>query len=174
VSEHTYRQHIVDLIGAGQQDAEPKRLIVEEIVNHVEAALAAGEPWAQSVAARWALAGAAKDYTDAFKALNSTTYIRADGRRVRKTVAYSRTRRDEASGQVVGQQMQAWWSMSRYQLMDLRRDITEQRDRLDDVVTALDQVIAAMERHPYCVTARDAWLADGRDLDEVDLSEVAG
>lgn len=170
MSESVYRQAVADL--ASLQD-QPKAQVVAEIVDLVHSAHAAGEYWAAEVLARWDRAGADADYTAAHKALNSVTYIRRDGRRVRKTTSYSRPARSESSGEIVGMQMQAWWDMSRNELEVLRNDMDDQAERLADVVKALGQLIDAMDRHPDCVTAREAWIAEGRSLAEIDLEELA-
>lgn len=122
---------------------------------------------------RWELAGAAADYTRVFKDANSVTYIRRDGRRVRKTVAYSRGMRSSASGEVIGRQMQAIWAMSRPAAEALRREMAELGERIADVVVALDLILAAWDEHPECRTARAAWEANGHSIDEIDLGEIA-
>ena len=122
---------------------------------------------------RWEREGADRDYTNVHKKLHSVTYIRRDGRRVRKTTSYSRPVRSAESGEIVGQQLQAWWGYSRTQLVELLRDMVGQVDNLGDVVYALRQLVAAMDRHPHAKTAREAWEADGRSVSEIDLGEVA-
>lgn len=169
MSETVYRQHVADLASA--QEA-PKGEIAAEIVDLVHAAHAAGEPWAEATFRRWEIEGAGRDYTAAHKNLHSVTYIRRDGRRVRKTTSYSRPQRSAESGEIVGMQMQSWWDWQRPEVEAQFADIQAQDDRLREVVDALRQILAAMDRHPDCATARDAWLADGRALDEIDLSEV--
>lgn len=173
MSESTYWDQVRHLVEGGLEGRRPKHEIQESIVHLVHAAHADGEPWAADVLTRWSTAGAGNDYTRIFKDLNTVTYIRADGRRVRKTVAYSREMRSAASGEIVGRQMQAWWSMSRAAVAELRNDMARQSDQLDVVVEALDRLIAAMDRHPECATAREAWEADGRDIGEIDLGEAA-
>jgi hypothetical protein len=173
MTEHKYWPQVRDLVESGNEQRLPKHDIRERIVHLVHAAHSAGEPWAADVLARWETAGADADYTKVFKDLNTVTYIRADGRRVRKTVAYSRPMRSQASGEIVGRQMQAWWGMSRSAILDLRREVAELSIRLSDVIAALDALIDAMTRHPEFATAREAWEADGRSVDEIDLSQVA-
>lgn len=173
MTEHPYWQSVRDIVESGHDQRRPKHEIREEIVHLVQVAEMAGEPWAAEVMTRWQIAGAERDYTEVFKDLNTTTYIRRDGRRVRKTVAYSRTMRSPESGEIIGRQMQSWWAMSRAAVAELRNELAEQRGRLDDVLQALDRLIAAMDRHPECATAREAWEADGHDVDEIDLGDVA-
>lgn len=173
MTEHNYWPQVRDLVESGNEQRRPKHDIREQIVHLVHAAHSAGESWAADVLARWEAAGADADYTKVFKDLNTVTYIRADGRRVRKTVAYSRPMRSQVSGEIVGRQMQAWWGMSRAAILDLRREVVEQSVRLSDVIAALDALLSAMDRHPECATAREAWEADGRNVDEIDLGAVA-
>jgi hypothetical protein len=172
VSENSYWQRIRDLVETAQTQRQPKHEIADEIVNLVYAADNRREPWAADVLDRWANAGASADYTRVFKDLNTVSYIRADGRRVRRTVGYSRPVRSAESGEVIGRQMQAWWGMGRAAVGELRNELAEQRGQLDDVLSALDRLLAAMDRHPGC-TAREAWEADGHDITEIDLSQVA-
>jgi hypothetical protein len=171
VSETRYWQLINRLVLAGQDDAQPKAQIREDIIAEVHASYAAGEVWAIETLMRWERDGADRDYTTVHKKLNSVTYITGDGRRVRKTMSYSRPTRSPESGKVVGQQMQTWWGMSRSALVDLQNSLVIQVDNLGVVVQALDQLIAAMDRHPECATAREAWEADGRSVNEIDLGE---
>lgn len=172
MSEHTYWQRVRDLVEAGDDAGRPKHAIRQEIVHQVHAAYADGEQWAADVLTRWSESGADADYTKVNKDRNSITYIRADGRRVRKTVSYSRPKRDVLSGQIVGRQMQSWWGMSRAAVAELRAEMAQQSERVADVVAALDLLLAAMDRHPG-LSAREAWEADGHDIAEIDLAEVA-
>jgi hypothetical protein len=172
MSENTYWEAVRGLVESGHTQGQPKHQIRSEIVNLVEAAYASGEQWAEETLTRWATAGADADYTRVFKDMNAVTYIRADGRRSRKTVAYSRPKRSMVSGEIVGRQMQAWWGMSRAAVEELRREMFAQGQRIDDVIAALDRVIEAMDRHPDCATALEAWEAEGRDVGEIDLSET--
>ncbi len=173
MSEHTYWQMVRDLTETADSDSQPKHEIRQDIVHRVHTAYAAGERWAAETLTRWSESGADRDYTRVNKDRNAVTYIRADGRRVRKTVAYSRPKRDVLSGQIVGRQVQAWWGMSRAAVEELRDEMFQQSGRVADVVAALDLLLAAMDRHPQCATAREAWEADGHDIAEIDLAEVA-
>jgi hypothetical protein len=173
MSEHTYWNQLRDIVESGHQAGRPKHEIREKIVHLVHSAEAAGEDWAGETLTRWASTGADDDYTRAFKSLNTVTYIRKDGRRVRRTVGYSRPMRAPDSGEIVARQMQAWWGMSRIAIVELRAEMFEQADRLADIITVLGQLIEAMDRHPDCATAADAWIADGRSLDEIQLDVAA-
>lgn len=173
MSERQYWEIVNDLVTAGHDTGRPRHEVREEIVHRVHQAHADGEQWASEVLMRWERNGADEDYGGAHKNLNTTTYIRADGRRVRKTVSYSRPVRSAVSGEIVGQQLQAWWHYSRAQLVELRRDMATQERQLADVVQAIGQLIDAMDRHPECETAREAWEADGRSVDEIDLGGAA-
>ena len=161
------------LVESGQEQSRPKHEITDAIASRVAKAEANGEEWASDVIGRWIREGAAADYTQVFKDMNTVTFIRADGTRVRKTVAHSRPMRSGSDGAIVGRQMQAWWGMARAAVQQLRNELESQRDKLGDSVTMLDLLIAAMDRHPECTTAADAWIADGHELDEIDLAGVA-
>lgn len=168
-----YWAMVRDLAESGHEQSIPKHKLTEQIVANVQAAHARGEQWALDVVARWDLAGADDDYTKAFKEMNTVTFIRADGRRQRKTVAYSRPMRSKEDGMIVGRQMQAWWGMSRTAIAELRAELADADERTRDIIAMLDRIIAAMDRHPQCATAAEAWEADGRNLDEIDLAGAA-
>jgi len=172
VSERTYWQMIRDLVEAGRDMGQPKHQIRAAIVDRVHSAHEAGEPWAIDTLTRWSESGADADYTKVSKDANSVTYIRADGRRIRKTVSYSRPKRSVEDGAVVGRQMQAWWAMTRPAVEELRRELVGQGERLAEIVVALDQILAAMDQHPNCATVREAWEAEGHSIDEIDLGEA--
>jgi hypothetical protein len=173
MSEHAYWTQVRDLVESGHSSRLAQHQIREQIVHLVHAAEAAGEEWAADTLTRWAAAGADADYTRAFKDLNTVTYIRKDGSRIRKTVGYSRPIRSADSGEIVGRQLQAWWGMSRAAIVELRAELVEQTDRLADVINVLGQLVAAFDAHPECTTAAEAWEAAGRSLDEIDLDVAA-
>lgn len=168
-----YWNLVRQLVESGQEQNRPKHEISAAIARRVYEAIDTDEPWAGEVVARWAQGGAAKDYTEVFKDMNLVTYIRKDGRRTRKTTAYSRPMRASDDGAIVGRQMQAWWGMSRAMIFELRADLAGQDERLRETVEMLDLIGAAMDRHPECATAAEAWEADGHDLGEIDLAGVA-
>lgn len=173
MSEHEYWQLVRDRAESSEDSDLTKREVSLDIVHVVHAAMSAGEPWAADVLTRWCEKGAAADFTRVSKDRNSVTYVRADGSKVRKTVAYSRPVRSGETAEIVGRQMQAWWDMSRASVEMLREEIFEQGERLADVLAALDQLLGAMDRHPECSSAREAWEADGRSVGEIDLGAVA-
>ncbi len=172
MSEREYWQMVRDLAGSNEDSDTTKREIGAGIVHRVHAAHAAGQHWAADVLTRWSERSAAADFTRVVKDRNSVTYLRADGSKVRKTTAYSRPVRSVETAEIVGRQMQAWWEMSRAAVEMLRQEIFEQGERLADVLTVLDQLLAAMDRHPQCLTVRDAWEMDGRSLGEIDLKAL--
>jgi len=81
--------------------------------------------------------------------------------------------RSKDDGVIVGRQMQAWWGMSRAAIAELRAELADADERMRDIIAMLDRIIAAMDRHPQCSTAAEAWEADGHELDEIDLAGVA-
>lgn len=173
MSEHSYWNEVRELVRSGHEQRRPKHEIREQIVHLVNAAEAEDEDWAADTLTRWAISGADADYTRVFKDQNTVTYIRKDGTRMRKTVGYSRPMRSADSGEIIGRQLQAWWGMSRTAVAALVADQIEQSERLSDSIAALLQVLGAMDRHPECITAAEAWEADGRTLDEIELDVAA-
>lgn len=161
------------LVESGQEQRRPKRAISEQITGAVADGIENDEEWAIDTLTRWCRDGADEDYTKVFKDMNTVTYIRADGSRTRKTVAYSRPMRSQGDGQIIGRQIQAWWGMSRAAIQELRNELNGQRENLGDSLAMIDRLIGAMDRHPQCTTAAEAWEADGHDLDEIDLGGVA-
>lgn len=173
MSENKYWLLVNELAAEDPGGWQPKQLMAEEIVGHVNAAHAAGEPWATEVLMRWDRDGANRDYTSSHKKINGVRFLRRDGRKVRNTTSYSRPARSADSGEIIGQQLQVWWGMSRAELYELRTDMANQADRLGLTVEALDLLIAAMDRHPDCQTVREAWQADGHSVNEIDLAQEA-
>lgn len=171
--ESKYWQMVSDLVSEASSQRQPKHEIREEIVNRVHAAYAAGEPWALETLSRWERDSADRDYTSAYKSLNSVTYITRDGTRRRKTTGYSRPIRSENSGEIIGREMTMWWDYSRAQLIDLRSERAIDAERLADITHAIDLLIGAMDAHPECATAREAWEAEGHAVTEIDLGEAA-
>lgn len=169
MSESVYRQLVADLAADGHSSGRTKRDIREEIVHLVHTS---GEPWALDVIERWEREGAERDYEAAHTALNTTTYIRHDGKRVKKTTSYSTPVRASDSGEVAYVQ-QSFWDYERAPFVGKRNEMAAQGARIEDVVAAMDLVLAAWDRHPDALTAREAWTADGRSIDEIDLNEAA-
>jgi hypothetical protein len=168
-----YWTNVRVLVDSGQDERRPKHEISDAVVRLVRLAADEGESWATEVLDRWCREGAAADYTKVFKDMNTVTFIRANGRRARKTVAYSRPMRSKADGAIIGRQIQAWWGMSRVAIFELRNELVGQREALGDILSMIDRIVEAMDRHPECATAAEAWLADGHDLDEIDLGGAA-
>lgn len=172
MSETEYRQLVAQLAAAGHSQRRTKRDIREEIVHRVSTALDDGEPWALEVVQRWQCAGAEADYERAHRELNTTTYIRRDGRRIRKTVSYSRPKRSGEDGSIVAWVQDSFWDYDLPTIINKRSDLAAQGALLMESAAAFDLVIEVMLSHPGCKTAREAWLADGRDLAEIDLNQA--
>lgn len=169
MSESAYRQMVHDLAASSGAQRRPKRDIREEIVHKVHAAEAAGEPWALDVLFRWANEGAERDYEKAHGELNTTTYIRHDGTRMKKTTSYATPKRSAESGEIAFVQ-QTFWDYERVPFVGKRNELEAQGARIADVVAAFDAVLAAWDRNPDCRTAREAWEADGHSTDEIELA----
>jgi len=172
MSESEYWSRVRGLVRAGDDEGRPKSDVSAEIVHLVEAAEQSGEHWAYETLSRWIEQGASRDYTAVHKDMHSVTYIRRNGQRVKKTVSYSRPKRSDEDGQIVGRQMQAFWDMGIDEVTVLRQEVADQRGRLSDVVSGLDRLLDTMRRHPGA-TAGEAWTREGHSLDEINLGEVA-
>ena len=168
-SESPYWQIVAEMAEESPQALNREQ--AEDLLSRLDAADAQGEYWAAEVLTRWAREGALRDYNVVHKKVHGITCITRDGRRVRKTTSYSRPVRASESGDIIGYQLQTWWGYSKTKLVELRRDLADQGARIADVVESVDLLITAMDRHPECTTARDAWEADGHDIAEIDLGD---
>jgi hypothetical protein len=171
MSESKYWQAIHELVTQGRDWGKPKRQIADEIVVRVLADFEGGEPYAAETLQRWDREGAGRDYTRSHKSHHTTTYITRTGRRIKKTISYSRPIRAPRTGDVIGRQEQLWWGWNLAEVIEHRSEMAAQREALADIVEAHDRIIAVMTRHPECRTAREAWEADGRSIAEIDLGE---
>jgi hypothetical protein len=171
--ESFYWETLRAFVENGTADREPKRKICASVAQFVQDAAARDERWAIEVLDRWIRRSADADYTRIHKALHTTTYIRHDGKRVRKTTSFSRPQRSSDTGAIIGHQMEIVWEMDQNAVAALRRDIFDAQQCLTDQVTVLDQILGAMGRHPDCVTAREAWEADGREIGKIDPEQAA-
>jgi hypothetical protein len=172
MSEHRYWTIVSDLARIGHVTGRPKGEISTEIIGKVHEAAAAGEHWAVETLARWAREGASRDYTRSHGSLNTTTYVRANGRRVRKTTSYSLPKVDSKTGDVVGHVQASFWDYEKAPFTSKRAELAAQEERISDVVAAMDQVLDAWKRSPDSKTARIAWEADGHTTTEIDLAEA--
>lgn len=175
MSESRYWQMVAEMAEETPSRASrtSNRDQANRIIQRLDEAEESGEYWPGETLTRWALEGAMRDYNKSHKKVHGITVFTRRGRKVRKTTSYSRPFRAADSGEVIGYQLQSWWGYGKIQLIELRRDLAEQGERIADVVEAISQLIAAMERHPECATAREAWEADGRSVAEIDLGERA-
>lgn len=172
MSEHRYWTIVSDLARNGHAAGRPKADISGEIVAKVRTAATDGEHWAVETLARWARESAARDYTRSSRTLNTTTYVRANGRRVRKTTSYSLPKVDSKTGDVVGHVQASFWDYEQLPFTAKRAELAAQEERISDVVAAMDQVLDAWKRTPKAKTARIAWEADGHTTTEIDLAEA--
>lgn len=130
----------------------------------------AGEMWARDrlfTLTRAALVGEIKERRQADSVVMFTD---GSGRKRRMKTAISRPQVDRDSGEVESYQLVLAWDMDAAALNDLLRDLQRNSRELRERIAAVRALLDALDRHPECSTARDAWLAAGRSVDEIDLS----
>ena len=132
----------------------------------------AGEPWARSALFDKARASLVKEVKEARQAASTITFTDAVGQKRRLKTAVSRPHRDPLTGDVAVQ-LDLLWDMDQAGLFDLLADLQRSSREVRQRVAAVRALLDALERHPECTTAREAWVADGRSVDEIDLSAGA-
>lgn len=149
---------------------ESHTLLAGEFADVVLDAYAADEVWADSIV-RTALHNYCRErLNEAHKQLHGVRAVMSSGRVRMVTASTIKRVRDEASGDIVGLQRAALWDFTRPELESELRELLSGRQELNDRIEVRRELLAAMDRHPECSTVREAWLADGRSLDEIDLS----
>lgn len=149
---------------------EPHTLTATEAAASLLDLALAGEVWARDKMFDLARAALIKEIKERRQAASIVVYTDGAGRKRRMKTAVSRPQVNRETGEVESYQLVLAWDMDAEALnavlLDLQRSSREVRERINAVRALLD----ALERHPRCRTARDAWLADGRSVDEIDLS----
>lgn len=162
----TYDEFISEFVDR----SEPHTITATEATAALLDLADAHDPWAVSKVAELVRSQLVGDIKKRRKAPHQATYTDSGGRKRRINTMISQPVVDRESGDVVAFQGVLEWDMDAAQLnaylAKLQRDSREVRDRIEAVRALLD----AMQRHPECPTAREAWLADGRSLTEIDLS----
>ncbi len=130
----------------------------------------AGEVWALSRLTDLARASLLKDIKERRQASSVVLFTDGAGRKRRMKTAHSRPQRDEATGEVTSWQLVLAWDMDAEALNALLLDLQRSHREAGQRVAAVRELLDVLARHPECATAREAWLADGRRLDEIDLS----
>ncbi len=149
---------------------EPHTVSATEASSALLSLALAGETWAQDRLYELARAALVKDIKDRRQAASVITFTDGAGRKRRMKTAVSRPQVDQESGESAGWQLVLAWDMTAEELnallLDLQRSSREVRER----ITAVRALLDALAAHPECATAREAWQAEGRSLDEIDLS----
>jgi hypothetical protein len=158
-----------NLLSAGidRLDSEPHTDIASDMADRIMDRL--DEPWAQAVARAALHEHCRAALNRAHKAAHSVQAVTRSGRVRPITSSVSRKVRASDSGDIVGRQRTLVWN---YRLAEIEaycdelvRVGAEHRERMQ----AWFRVRDAVRRHPD-LTAAQAWVADGRSLDEIDLS----
>ena len=101
---------------------------------------------------------------------SKVTVITRSGRAYKKRTAVSRATLDRETGELVGYQMVIEWDMTSVELNALLADLTRNASELRVRISVVRALLDALDRHPECRTAREAWIADGRSTEQIDLS----
>lgn len=150
--------------------SEPHTVTATEAASALLSLALAGEIWAQQALFEKARAALTKDIKEARQAASVITYTDAVGKKRRMKTAVSVPVRDDDSGDVEAFQLVLVWDMDAAALNALLADLQRQSREVRERITAVRALLDALARHPECATAREAWLADGRSVDEIDLS----
>lgn len=129
-----------------------------------------GEPWADAIIVTAVRDHCREALNKAHKELTSFTVITRAGRQRKVNSSAVQRVRDKASGDIIGVQRHDWWDYDLAQMDALLDETLRSRQEITERVDLYRAVRDSLARHPECTTAREAWLADGRDLAEIDLS----
>lgn len=153
-----------------ERQAEPHTLTAEQAADALMKAFSDEQPWAVAVVREAVRARCLRNIKEQRQAPHRAEFVDSKGRRRSVNTAVSLPVRDVGTGDVVAHQLVIEWDMDAARLNDvlvrLSRDAREVRGRIQ-VAQAL---LAALSRHPECKTARQAWIADGRSINEINLS----
>lgn len=129
----------------------------------------AGETWARSALFEKARAALVKEIKESRQAASTITFTDAGGHKRRLKTAVSRPHHDPITGDVAVQ-LDLLWDMDETGLFDLLADLQRSSREVRQRVAAVRALLDALAKHPECTTAREAWTAEGRSFDEIDLS----
>lgn len=149
---------------------EPHTISASEAAATLLDLALAGELWARDRLYLLARAALTKEIKEQRQSASIVQFTDGAGRKRRMKTAHSRPLVNEDTGEVESFQLVLAWDMDAAALnallAELQRSSREVRERIAAVRALLD----ALARHPECATAREAWAADGRSVDEIDLS----
>jgi len=150
-----------------QMEDQPHTDLARQMADEL---LDSDDPWARSKVEQAVTSLCIKALNDAHKDLHSVTVTLRNGRKRKVTSSSVRQVRNSRSGDIVGLQRADWWAYDlagiEAELVTVMNETAESRER-EQVLRAVRDVMRA---HPDCTTAREAWAAEGRSVDEIDLS----
>jgi hypothetical protein len=152
-----------------ERAAEPHALSARDAAEHLLAQHTAGEPWAQEVLLSHLTDSLTRRIKAARQAGHVTTLIRGK-RRARVKTMPSRPHVDQQTGEQLGWSLADLWDLDATGLRAVLAAQTSEQQGVIDRITVTRRLLDALARHPECTTAREAWLAEGRSHDEIDLS----
>jgi transcription elongation GreA/GreB family factor len=159
-----------DFLGDYVDRDEPHTVSATDAARQLLDLAVAGELWARQRVFELTRAALIKEIKERRQAASEITFTDGAGRKRRMKTAHSRPMVNRESGEVESYQLVLAWDMDAEALnallLDLQRSSREVRER----IAAVRALIDALARHPECTTAREAWTADGRSTDEIDLS----
>lgn len=101
------------------------------------------------------------------------TTLVAGARRSRVKTMPSQPVVDDSTGEQLGWSLTDLWDMTHPQVQAQLYRWQRERQQVSDRIAVYRAVDRCMTAHPECATAREAWLADGRSTDKIDLSAGA-
>lgn len=150
--------------------SEPHTDTATDAARDLLAEARAGEPWALTKLFDLARASLVREIKERRAAAHVITYIDGNGKKRRMNAAVSQPVYDEKSGEVAHYNLVIEWDMDARQLNRLMAQLQNAATEVAERRSAVRALLDALAAHPECATARDAWLAEGRSLDEIDLS----
>lgn len=156
-----------------ERKAEPHTLTADDAAPALMAAFAEGKPWAIAAVQEAARAKCLRDIKEQRRAPHRATFIDSKGRARTVHTAVSQPVRDEDSGDIIAHQLVIEWDMDAAQLNAVMARLSSAAVELRGRIQVARALLDAMGRHPEAKTAREAWAADGRALNEIDLRAAA-
>jgi hypothetical protein len=156
-----------------ERKAEPHTITADDACAALMDAFAEQEPWAIAVVHESVRARCLRNIKEQRQAPHKATFIDTKGRARAVNTALSRPIRDEDSGDVVAHQLVIEWDMDAAQLNAVLAHLSQSAVELRGRIQVARALLDALARHPKCKTAREAWTADGKALDSIDLRAAA-
>lgn len=149
--------------------AEPHALTARDAAEALLSHFEAGEDWTRDVLLGHLADSLTRRIKSARQAGHVTTLVRGNRRSTVKTMP-SRPQVDPDTGEQLGWSLADLWDLDAAGLREVLAAQTSEQQGVIDRITVTRRLLEVLSRHPECETARCAWLADGRSIDEIDLS----